>query len=262
MLFNVSGTSFHQPSIYAAIQAIPRIMASRKEQEETVSNDQSKIKSETVTNEEKRPQGKIEEPSEDKSKNIKAKLNIHLKQLLPKIHNTLNAEMIGQHDAAETKEQTDEPTLKHINVQPIDDNRDLTAEQSEDDPYVVHDKQAYMKPSLRKTVKTRKIGDEKKNVYPKDDIKRMAPDYNVKYDLETDNTVWIGYGLGSPLYKYPYNYPSSLYSNYGSPYSGWRYNRGYSGGSYYGGYLDRTGLEYAGAYNNYGTGYGPYGGYL
>ncbi|KAL1462381.1 hypothetical protein WDU94_014219 [Cyamophila willieti] len=275
------GVSSNQPSIiYAAIQATPHIIASRNGEE----TDQTKVSTLTILQEpsdttventksqskvqessdDKKPSNKLEDPNEDKSKNVKAKLITHLKQTLPKLYSMLSAEMQNKQEvSSEPKKETQETvtTLKRVNIEPyatiIDDDKDLKAEQSEDNyPYVVYDKQDYAKPkSVKKTVKTHRIGDEKKNVYPKEEGKGF--EYK-KDDLETDNTIWIGYGLGVPYrYPYPYNYPSSMYS-YGRPYSGWG-TRGYTGGSYYGGYLDRTGLGY---YNNYGTGYGPYGGYL
>ncbi|KAI5752011.1 hypothetical protein M8J77_012911 [Diaphorina citri] len=263
------GVTNHQPSIvYAAIQAMPHIMTRDDKSEET---DKAKVKSVTILQEEKpqdikkeeyikKPNNKFDDPSEDKSKDVKAKLYAHLKQSLPKLYSLLNVEITKSSGEQPNASSGEEATLRHIDVQPyatiIDDEKDLKAEQSE--PYVVYDKQDYVKPKhVRKTVKTHKIGDDKKNFYPKQDT--VTPTKG-KDDMETDNTIWIGYGLGVPVYKYPYNYPSSLYGSYytyGRPYSGW--SRGYTGPYYYG---DRTGLGYTGSYNNYGTGYGPYGGYL
>uniref|UniRef100_A0A8D9B1D2 Uncharacterized protein n=1 Tax=Cacopsylla melanoneura TaxID=428564 RepID=A0A8D9B1D2_9HEMI len=279
------GVSSNQPSIiYAAIQATPLVRTQDNDQtkdasvtilEETSETPMENKKSQSKVEDNssvKKPSSKLEDPNEDKTKNIKAKLITHLKQTLPKLYSMLSVEMQNKHDNNQEltseykKEESTQETvtrLKPVNIQPyatiIDDDKDLKAEQSEDNyPYVVYDKQDYLKPkSVKKTVKTHKIGDEKKNVYPKEEVKSF--EYKKADDLETDNTIWIGYGLGVPYrYPYPYNYPSSVYS-YGRPYSGWG-TRGYTGGpSYYGGYLDRTGLGY---YNNHGTGYGPYGGYL
>lgn len=276
--------SSHQPSIvYAAIQAMPHIITSNRGQNTENRTDRKEFNIQQATTEAqniRKPNTKPEEPNEDKSKDAKVKLYSHLKQAMPKLYSILNGAMEDASGEASTGEGSTtmsgemRTTLRTVDVRPyatiIDDDTDLKAEQSED-PYVVYDKMDYLKPThVKKTVKTHKTGEEKKSVYPKDARSASAE----KDDLETDSTIWIGYGLGVP-YKYPYNsnYPSPLYGNYyayGRPYSGW--TRGYTGSPYYGGYVERTGVDaaYAGtysygtgsSYNNYGTGYGPYGGYL
>lgn len=268
----LSGTGGRQPSIiYAAIQSMPQIISHRNGQ---VDSDEKTSPAPLETTEKPRdlrkPHSKLEEPSEDKSKDTKAKLYSHFKQSLPKLQPVHNVEILNKHDTfaidTELTGSTGEiATMRNVIVHPyatiIDEEKDLKAEQSEE-PYIVYDKQDYLKlKNVKKTVKTHKIGDEKKSVYPKEEIRSVPTGYKEKDDLETDNTIWIGYGLGVQPYRYRYNdasYP------YGRPYSGW--TRGYTGYPYYDNYRTRflqsgyTGLSYD-SNNNYGTGFGPYGVY-